>query len=51
MVQDTNAALRLFYSTQNPTFQVRFTGYTQGEVAAELDSRLEETDALAPSPC
>lgn len=44
--EDTNAALRLFYLQQNPTFQVRFTGYTQGEVGAELDSRLDETDAL-----
>ena len=45
--EDTNAALRLFYSQQNPTFQARFISYTQDEVEGELDSRLEETDTLA----
>src|ERR1700738_1159334 len=42
--QDTEASLRLFFTSNHPHFAVRFFGYSPSEVAAELADRLNETD-------
>lgn len=42
--RDLVASLRLYFSVASPTFTVRFLGYDQTKVAAELIERLDEID-------
>jgi hypothetical protein len=42
--QDTEASLRLFFTSVNPQLAVWFAGDTPSEVAAKLAARLNETD-------
>ena len=41
---DTEDALRLFFSTASPSYPVRFLGYMPDEVHEELAARLAELD-------
>lgn len=41
---DTESALRLFFSTASPSYPVRFAGYKSDEVREELGDRLAELD-------
>ncbi|MDO9425624.1 MAG: hypothetical protein Q7T93_02220 [Methylobacterium sp.] len=41
---DTEASLRLYYSSSHPSYQARFTGYFPSEVLSELNERLSETE-------
>lgn len=45
--RDTDAALVLFYSTDNPGFGTRFTLYSPVELARERTVRRQEADVLA----
>ena len=42
--QDTEAALKQFYSDSSPIFRIRFVGYSAHAVDAELNLRLAELD-------
>ncbi len=41
---DSEKALRLFFSSKNPEYSLRFNGYTEEEVEEELKLRLQELD-------
>ncbi len=41
---DVVDSLKLYFSEISPSFTTRFLGRSAGEVAVELDSRIEETD-------
>ncbi|MGA9215990.1 MAG: hypothetical protein WBZ54_12230, partial [Methylocella sp.] len=42
--KDVDSSLRLFFTTSNPNFFLRFIGKSQSEIVAELADRLFETD-------
>ncbi len=42
--RDLGSSLRLYFSPDSPSYQVRFAGYTVTEVTKELRRRLEEVD-------
>jgi hypothetical protein len=41
---DADASLRLLFAISNPNFALRFLGYSQSQLFAELAERLNETD-------
>lgn len=41
---DSDASLRLYFSTKNPNFEQRFPTYTYEEVVLELNERIDELD-------
>jgi hypothetical protein len=42
--EDTDSSLRLFFTSSNPNFALRFLGKSRSEIDAELADRLFETD-------
>lgn len=42
--EDTDASLRLFFTSSNPNYNIRFFGKNHFEIDAELEKRLEDTD-------
>ncbi len=44
---DTEASLRLYYSSVSPNFAARFLGYSTAEVTEELNARLVESQPRA----
>jgi hypothetical protein len=42
--EDTDSSLRLFFTSSNPNFVLRFIGKSRSEIDAELADRLFETD-------
>lgn len=41
---DSEQALRLFFSTHSPSYASRFISYSQNEIQEELNARLDELD-------
>jgi hypothetical protein len=42
--RDLESSLRLYFSSDSPSYLVRFAGYTESEVSEELRKRLDEVD-------
>ncbi len=42
--QDTEASLRLYFTSANPNFVARFAGDRPSDVAAKMAERIDETD-------
>lgn len=42
--RDTASSIRLYFSTDNPSYRFRFFGYSVSEIEIELADRLNETD-------